>query len=172
MFVEFYLLIQYKSITFAHGYYKKIIVMNIVLDVLRYLNEHDITLVRAAEATGVAQQNIKKSIGNNPKTSTLLALAKGLGVDPREFFYNLDEKAEEGYNIVQHDYETPCSLDASKTANKEYVQNSNQEDTLNSKQEEEQDNNVQEGAQQVITTTFCPHCGAKVRVGVVFLSEQ
>ena len=38
--------------------------MNIVLDVLRYLNEHDITLVRAAEATGVAQQNIKKSIGN------------------------------------------------------------------------------------------------------------
>ena len=152
MFVEFYLLIQYKSITFAHGYYKKIIVMNIVLDVLRYLNEHDITLVRAAEATGVA---------------------KGLGVDPREFFYNLDEKAEEGYNIVQHDYETPCSLDASKTANKEYVQNCNQEDTLNSKQEEEQDNNVQEGAQQVInTTTFCPHCGAKVRVGVVFLSEQ
>lgn len=46
--------------------------MNIVLDVLRYLNEHGITLVRAAEATGVAQQNIKKSIGNNPKTSTEL----------------------------------------------------------------------------------------------------
>lgn len=45
--------------------------MNIVFDVLRYLKEHDITLVRAAEATGVAQQNIKKSIGNNPKTSTL-----------------------------------------------------------------------------------------------------
>ena len=66
--------------------------MNIVLDVLRYLNEHDITLVKAAEATGVAQQNIKKSIGNNPKTSTLLALASGLGVDPREFFYDLDEK--------------------------------------------------------------------------------
>ena len=66
--------------------------MNIVLDVLRYLNEHDITLVKAAEATGVAQQNIKKSIGNNPKTSTLLALAKGLGVDPREFFYDLDEE--------------------------------------------------------------------------------
>lgn len=144
--------------------------MNIVLDVLRYLNEHDITLVRAAEATGVAQQNIKKSIGNNPKTSTLLALAKGLGIDPREFFYDLDEKAEDGYNVVQHDYETPCSLDASKAAEKEYVQNSNQE--LNSNQEEKQNNNVQEEAQQVITTTFCPHCGAKVRVGVVFLPEQ
>ena len=33
--------------------------MNIVLDVLRYLNEHGIILVKAAEATGVAQQNIK-----------------------------------------------------------------------------------------------------------------
>ena len=99
--------------------------MNIVLDVLRYLNEHDITLVRAAEATGVAQQNIKKSIGNNPKTSTLLALAKGLSVDPREFFYDLEEKAEEGYNVGQHDYEPPCYLGASKAAEKESVQNSN-----------------------------------------------
>lgn len=145
--------------------------MNIVLDVLRYLKEHDITLVRAAEATGVAQQNIKKSIGNNPKTSTLLALAKGLSVDPREFFYDLDEKAEEGYNVVQHDYETPCSLDASKAAEKKSVQNSDQEDTLNSNLKEEQDNNARDGVQQVITTTFCPHCGAKVRVGVVLLSE-
>ena len=34
--------------------------MNIVLDVLRYLNEHNITLAKAAEATDVAQQNIKK----------------------------------------------------------------------------------------------------------------
>ena len=50
--------------------------MNIVLDVLRYLNEHDITLVKAAEATGVAQQNIKKSIGNNPKTRTCLPWQK------------------------------------------------------------------------------------------------
>lgn len=145
--------------------------MNIVLDVLRYLKEHDITLVRAAEATGVAQQNIKKSIGNNPKTSTLLALAKGLSVDPREFFYDLDENAEDGYNVVQHDYETPCSLDASKAAEKESVQNSDQEDTLNCNLKEGQDNNARDGAQQVITTTFYPHCGAKVRVGVVLPSE-
>lgn len=68
--------------------------MNIVLDALRYLNEHNITLAKAAEATGVAQQNIKKSIGNNPKASTLFALAKGLGIDPRDFFYDLDNEEE------------------------------------------------------------------------------
>ena len=86
--------------------------MNIVLDVLRYLNEHDITLVKAAEATGVAQQNIKKSIGNNPKTSTLLALAKGLSVDPREFFYDLDEK-EKVKNGTQENIEKPILLESS-----------------------------------------------------------
>lgn len=25
---------------------------------------------------------------------------------------------------------------------------------------------------EIVTTTFCPHCGAKVRVGVVLLPEQ
>ena len=125
--------------------------MNITLDVLRYLKEHDITLVRAAEATGVAQQNIKKSIGNNPKASTLLALAKGLGVDPREFFYDLDEKEEK---------ESDTTADA-------------QSSEASSPDTELRTDEVQLPDEQSIinTTAFCPHCGAKVRVGVVLLPE-
>lgn len=124
--------------------------MNIVLDVLRYLNEHNITLVKAAEATGVAQQNIKKSIGNNPKTSTLLALAKGLGVDPREFFYDLDEK-EANTNINNED--SSSEADAANAELGTYgAQHSDEQPMVN-------------------TTAFCPHCGAKVRVGVVLLPE-
>lgn len=119
--------------------------MNIVLDVLRYLNEHNITLVKAAEATGVAQQNIKKSIGNNPKASTLLTLAKGLGVDPRVFFYDLDEKETEETN-----------------KNLNYAKSSGDDDTTIHLPDEQP---------IVNTTTFCPHCGAKVRVGVVLLPE-
>lgn len=113
--------------------------MNIVLDVLRYLNEHDITLVKAAEATGVAQQNIKKSIGNNPKASTLLALAKGLGGDPREFFYDLDKK-EKG-------------------------------DTGNAEKDKRESKNEATDENTTNTTAFCPHCGARVKVGVVLLPE-
>lgn len=135
---------------------KKIIVMNIVLDVLRYLSEHNITLVKAAEATGVAQQNIKKSIGNNPKASTLLALAKGLGVDPREFFYDLDEKEEKEAVAEKNDTTTDVqSSDASSpdVGLKTYgVQLPDEQPIIN-------------------TTAFCPHCGAKVRVGVVLLPE-
>ena len=130
--------------------------MNIVLDVLRYLNEHVITLLKAAEATGVAQQNIKKSIGNNPKTSTLLALAEGLGVDPRDFFYDLDEDEE-----------------------KENVNSTEQIQEIDSYPTDAQVRDIDDhsiripDAQPTInTTTFCPHCGAKVRVGVVLLPEE
>lgn len=64
--------------------------MNVVLDVLRYLGEHEISLAAAARAAGVAPQNIKKSLEANPKTSTVLAIGNGLGINPREFFYDLD----------------------------------------------------------------------------------
>lgn len=125
--------------------------MNIVLDVLRYLNEHNITLVKAAEATGVAQQNIKKSIGKNPKTSTLLALAKGLGVDPREFFYDLDEKEVEKSDTIT-EAQSPNASSPDADSETYGVQLPDEQPIVN-------------------TTAFCPHCGAKVRVGVVLLPE-
>lgn len=54
--------------------------MNIVLDVLRYLNEHNITLAKAAEATGVAQQNIKKVLVTIPKQVLYLPWLKDLAL--------------------------------------------------------------------------------------------
>ena len=157
--------------------------MNIVLDVLRYLNEHDITLVKAAEATGVAQQNIKKSIGNNPKTSTLLALAKGLGVDPREFFYDLDEKEEENNNIQENveenlllknpeitEEETKDQNDVENPVQSDYTEEISNTEEAQPADTEEKDKAVTDNIDN--TTTFCPHCGAKVRVGVVLLPEE
>lgn len=157
--------------------------MNIVLDVLRYLNEHDITLVKAAEATGVAQQNIKKSIGNNPKTSTLLALAKGLGVDPREFFYDLDEKKEEENNDMQENVEETVLLESADVTEDETEKQNDVEDSTKSDDTEKASNTEEQPADIeekdkaatdniINTTTFCPHCGAKVRVGVVLLPEE
>lgn len=158
--------------------------MNIVLDVLRYLKEHDITLVKTAEATGVAQQNIKKSIGNNPKTSTLLALAKGLGVDPRKFFYDLDEKEEEEKNDIQENIEGNMLLESPDVPEEETMKQNDIEDSAKSDYTEEtsdteeaQPTNTEEKGKNVNdnivnTTAFCPHCGAKVRVGVVLLPEE
>lgn len=149
--------------------------MNIHLDVLRYLKEHDITLVKAAEATGVAQQNIKKSIGNNPKTSTLLALAKGLGVDPREFFYDLDKEGEEGANMDLDNKNSLGEADAAKegsTGKNDTTTDAQSSDTSSPDSASGEDEVKSFGEQTIVnTTTFCPHCGAKVRVGVVLLPE-
>lgn len=146
--------------------------MNIVLDVLRYLNEHNITLVKAAEATGVAQQNIKKSIGNNPKASTLLTLAKGLGVDPREFFYDLDEKETEVTNNNLDDTSSSSDADATKES-PEVEPNTIRDNSPSETNTLINDTTIKLPDEQPIvnTTTFCPHCGAKVRVGVVLLPE-
>lgn len=104
--------------------------MNIVLDVLRYLEENNIALADAARAAGVAPQNIKKSLSANPKASTILTIAKGLNIDPRNFFYDIDEQMGK--------------------------------ETVKEKQTKEE-------LQPVQTVAFCPHCGAKVQVGVVMI---
>ena len=52
----------------------------------------------------------------------------------------------------------------------------NEEETtlsFSDKEKEEKKENTQENVQPTINTTaFCPHCGAKVRVGVVLLPEK
>ena len=51
-----------------------------------------------------------------------------------------------------------------------------EEDTTSSsldKEKQDKKENTHEDVQQTINTTaFCPHCGAKVRVGVVLLPEE
>ena len=56
-----------------------------------------------------------------------------------------------------------------------FFPNNEEETTLSfsDKEKEEKKENTQEDAQHTInTTSFCPHCGAKVRVGVVLLPEE
>ena len=126
--------------------------MNIELDILRYVKEHKIPMVKVAQAAGMTPQNIKKSIGNNPKGDTITKIANGLGVHPSVFFYDKDEdKATTG-------------LDESKQ--EEQVEGSEPAYPVHG------NGLVSENQQQMIqTSTFCPHCGKKVRVGVVLLDS-
>lgn len=65
--------------------------MNIRFDIMRYLDEHRITMAAAAKAAGMAPQNIKKCLAGNPKIENVMAVANGLGIDPRKFFYADEE---------------------------------------------------------------------------------
>ena len=127
--------------------------MNIELDILRYVKEHKIPMVKVAQAAGMTPQNIKKSIGNNPKGDTITKIANGLGVHPSVFFYDKDEdKATTGFDEAKQEEQVEGSEPA-------YLVHGN--------------GLVSENQQQMIQTyTFCPHCGKKVRVGVVLLNVE
>ena len=127
--------------------------MNIELDILRYVKEHKIPMVKVAQAAGMTPQNIKKSIGNNPKGDTITKIANGLGVHPSVFFYDKDEeKATTGLAESKQEEQVEWSEPA-------YLVHEN--------------GLVSENQQQMIqTSTFCPHCGKKVRVGVVLLNVE
>ena len=56
-----------------------------------------------------------------------------------------------------------------------FFPNNEEETTLSfsDKEKEEKKENTQENVQHTVNTNaFCPHCGAKVRVGVVLLPEE
>ena len=127
--------------------------MNIELDILRYVKEHKIPMVKVAQAAGMTPQNIKKSIGNNPKGDTITKIANGLGVHPSVFFYDKDEdKATTWLDEAKQEEQVEASEPAYQV----------HENGL-----------VTENQQQMIqTSTFCPHCGKKVRVGVVLLNVE
>lgn len=120
--------------------------MEMKLDALRYLKEHHILLIKAAEAAGMAQQNITKSLAGNPTIGTLLRMCNNLGIDIRELFYPVEELQNEVADAV-------TDLDAVKEAI------------------DGQDEKPVPAEQSVASVAFCPHCGAKVRVGVVLLAD-
>ena len=127
--------------------------MNIELDILRYVKEHKIPMVKVAQAAGMTPQNIKKSIGNNPKGDTITKIANGLGVHPSVFFYDKDEEKETtGGSEVKKEEQVAGSEPAYPVHENGLVS----------------ENNSQQMTQ---TSTFCPHCGTRVKLGVVMIQE-
>lgn len=96
-----------------------------------------------AEACGMSSQSMAQFLRNKSlTTASVYRIAMALDMDPRDMFFPTDEE------------ETELSF---------------------TEKDKEEKNENREDAQPTIsttTTTFCPHCGAKVRVGVVLLPEQ
>lgn len=138
--------------------------MNIELDILRYVKEHKIPMVKVAQAAGMTPQNIKKSIGNNPKGDTITNIANGLGVHPSVFFYDKDEEKE-----TADDSETKQNEEAVEATDKPaYPVHENGLVTENQQQGEM----MIPASSMMQAETFCPHCGTRVKLGVVMIQES
>ena len=95
-----------------------------------------------AEACGVSPQSMAQFLrAKSLTTASIYKMATALDIDPRDMFFPTNGEEDDN------------------TSNKEY-QNII-ETTIKLPDEQP----------IVNTTTFCPHCGAKVRVGVVLLQE-
>lgn len=119
--------------------------MRTKIDIRRAITERGYTITSFCQKFDLKTQNIIQNyIKGNPTIKRLEDLCEKLECDITELFYPIDG--------------------SDNAENK----------TLSFNEEkEEKENNTQEETQTTVNTTaFCPHCGAKVRVGVVLLPEE
>lgn len=134
------------------------------LDIKRALREHNMTQVELCKRTGLLTQNMSPIINGNPTISKLMQIAEGIGCDITDLFY--PDPAEEA-----EEKEIPTETKGEdKTPNATLWGDLPEGVTCRDVKFVQQ---AEENQQQMIqTSTFCPHCGKKVRVGVVLLPEE
>ena len=149
------------------------------LDIKRALSEHNMTQADLYQKIGMSPQAVCMIIkNNNPTVAKLMQIAEGIGCDITDLFYpDPTEEAEKkdvpvGTENGGETLNTTIRGDLpegiiERDVNFVYRTPIEQAYPVHS------DGLVSENQQQMIqTSTFCPHCGKKVRVGVVLLSGE
>ena len=150
------------------------------LDIKRALAEHNMSQIDLCQKIGVAQQNMSAIVrSGNPTVAKLMQIAEGIGCDITDLFYPDPTEEEEKKEVPAGTENGGETLDATIrgdlpegfiTRDVNFVQQ-----LAGSEPAYPVHGNglVSENQQQMIqTSTFCPHCGKKVRVGVVLLSGE
>lgn len=143
------------------------------LDIKRALAEHNMSQIDLCQKIGVAQQNMSAIVrSGNPTVAKLMQIAEGIGCDITDLFYpDPTEEAAE-----KHEGETLNATlrgDLPEGFIERDVNFVQQEAGREPAYPVHSDGLVSENQQQMIqTSTFCPHCGKKVRVGVILLPEE
>lgn len=151
------------------------------LDIKRALAEHNMSQIELCQKIGVAQQNMSAIVrSGNPTVAKLMQIAEGIGCDITDLFYpDPTEKAEkkEVPAETENDDETLNATLRGDLPEGAILRDVNfvQQAAENAPAYPVHENGlVSENQQQqmIQTSTFCPHCGKKVRVGVVLLPEE
>ena len=153
------------------------------LDIKRALSEHNMSQVELARRTGVNAPNISAIIKDgNPTIARLTKIAEGIGCDITDLFYpdpaEEAEEAERKKKEMEEEIEKnmkPLGMDVMKqiAGMVPDVIGGNTGGGVDWTSVENANNGGEMEQQQMIqTSTFCPHCGKKVRVGVVLLNVE
>ena len=150
------------------------------LDIKRALADHNITQVQLGEKLGLSPQSLTSVIKGNPTVKKLEDIATAIGCDITDLFYpdpaEEAEEAERKKKEMEEEIEKnmkPLGMDAMKQIADRVpdVIGGNSRSSVDWTNVENAENGEEMQQQMIQTSTFCPHCGKKVRVGVVLLDS-
>ena len=122
--------------------------MQTKIDVRRAIIERGYKIPAFAEKCGMTPVNLRKNIiKGNPTVKKLSEICEVLNCDITDLFYPIEES--DMPDVTTSVVSAPSS---EPEAHKDEISETEKTD--------------------IVTTAFCPHCGAKVRVGVVLLPEE
>ena len=150
------------------------------LDIKRALADHNITQVQLGEKLGLSPQSLTSVIKGNPTVKKLEDIATAIGCDITDLFYpdpaEEAEEAERKKKEMEEEIEKnmkPLGMDVMKQIADRVpdVIGGNSRSSVDWTNVENAENGEENQQQMIQTSTFCPHCGKKVRVGVVLLDS-
>lgn len=107
-----------------------------------------------AEKCGMSSQSMSQFLRNKSlTTNTIYRIAMALDIDPRDIFFPTNEKDDLFSNADKKENEDVAENEPAYPVHENGLVSENQQQ------------------QMIQTSTFCPHCGKKVRVGVVLLDN-
>ena len=130
------------------------------LDMMRAIKERGFMAKDIADKLGITTVAMSlRTNAKNPRLDTMVQIAEVIGCDVTDLFYSEEAEEEEEEKGLFTNQESDHTKDIPSNAPAYPVH----ENGLVS------ENNSQQMTQ---TSPFCPHCGKKVRVGVVLLPEE
>lgn len=106
-----------------------------------------------AEKCGMSSQSMSQFLRNKSlTTNAIYRIAMALDIDPRDMFFPTNEKDDLFSNADKKENEDVAENEPAYPVHENGLVSENQQ-------------------QMIQTSTFCPHCGKKVRVGVVLLDN-
>lgn len=153
------------------------------LDMMRAIKERGFMAKDVADKLGITTVAMSlRTNAKNPRLDTMVQIAEIIGCDVTDLFYpdpaEEAEEAERKKKEMEAEIEKnmkPLGMDVMKQIAGKVpdIIGGNSGGGVDWTNVENAENGGENQQQQMIqTSTFCPHCGKKVRVGVVLLPEE
>lgn len=115
-----------------------------------------------AEKCGMSSQSMSQFLRNKSlTTNTIYRIAVALDIDPRDMFFPTEEKDDLFSNTDKSENEESAEVKPAYPVHKNGLVTENQQGEM-----------MIPVSSMMQAETFCPHCGTRVKLGVVMIQES